>query len=140
MVDNVLICNKVKRLMEYYNELKSFSNLSLDEYKSNIIVKRAIERQIQLVVECTTDINNMILKRIAEAPPKDYFNSFIDLAEHNVLSMDYALEIAPSTGLRNIIVHQYEQINDEIVYASIDKIFKYYKQYIDIISKYLGCE
>ena len=67
------------------------------------------------------------------------FNSFIDLAENNVLDMEFALKIAPSTGLRNILVHEYQKIDDEIVFKSIDNIFRYYLVYIGIISSYLRC-
>ena len=67
------------------------------------------------------------------------FNSFIDLAENNVLDMEFALKIAPSTGLRNILVHEYQKIDDEIVFKSIDNIFRYYLEYIEIISSYLRC-
>jgi uncharacterized protein YutE (UPF0331/DUF86 family) len=67
------------------------------------------------------------------------FNSFIDLAENNVLDMEFALKIAPSTGSRNILVHEYQKIDDEIVFKSIDNIFRYYLVYIGIISSYLRC-
>jgi len=94
---------------------------------------------MQLIVESATDINNMILKKKGKGPSRDYYNSFIDLAENNVIDMDLAVKIAPSTGLRNILVHEYQIIDDEIVYNSISNIKKYYLEYIDILSKYLGC-
>ncbi len=103
------------------------------------MVKRSVEREIQLIVESATDINNMILKKIDRSPSKDYYNSFIDLAENNVVNMDFALKIAPSTGLRNILIHEYEKIDDKIVYNSIKNVKMLYLKYIDIISKYLGC-
>jgi uncharacterized protein YutE (UPF0331/DUF86 family) len=94
---------------------------------------------MQLIVECATDINNMILKKQGKGPSRDYYNSFIDLAENNVMDMEFAVRIAPSTGLRNILVHEYQKIDDEIVFNSINNVKKYYLEYIDVISKYLGC-
>ena len=60
-------------------------------------------------------------------------------AENKVIDMDFALKIAPSTGLRNILVHEYQKIDDKIVYHSLNNIHQYYSQYIDVLSKYIGC-
>ena len=140
MLDNIVICKKLGILIEYYKEFNQLTEtLTLETYNKNIMVKRSVEREIQLIVESATDINNMILKKIDRSPSKDYYNSFIDLAENNVVNMDFALKIAPSTGLRNILIHEYEKIDDKIVYNSIKNVKMLYLKYIDIISKYLGC-
>ncbi len=140
MQDNEIICAKLEVMLGYYNELINVvKNVTFENYKENILVKRTIEREIQLIVESATDINNMILKKLNKGPAKDYFNSFIELAENNIIDVDFALKIAPSTGLRNILVHEYNKINDEIVFNSISNIINYYNRYFEIVSKYLGC-
>ena len=101
MSDHDRICSKLDRLHSYYTELKSLAALSLEEYMSNSIYRRAVERTIQLIVECATDINNMLLKMYNKKGATDYFNSFIDIAEQNIIPAEFALKIAPSTGLRN---------------------------------------
>jgi len=53
--------------------------------------------------------------------------------------MDFALKIAPSTGLRNILVHEYEEIDDEIVYFSISTCLQFYLEYMELINRYLKC-
>lgn len=132
------IQNKLEKIYIYYEELKGYSDISREEYKQNLMQKRAIERVMQLIVEVATDINNMLLKMQGKPGASDYFNSFIDVAEEGVMPLEFALEIAPSTGLRNIIVHEYEQINDDIVYASIEFFLKYYKQYIKLVADYIN--
>ncbi|MEA4924301.1 MAG: DUF86 domain-containing protein [Syntrophomonadaceae bacterium] len=139
MSDKDKICAKLDRLYNYYEELKNLSVISLEEYKCNSIYRRAIERTMQLIVECATDINNMILRMNGSKGASDYFNSFIDIAELNIIPVEFALQIAPSTGLRNILVHEYEEIDDTIVYRSIDLCLKHYLKYMDLINKYLGC-
>ena len=140
MPDNTAICRKLELLAGYYHELMEISSgITLESYVNNTILRRAVEREIQLIVECATDINNMILKSLKAGPSKDYFNSFIDLAENNVITMEIALKIAPSTGLRNILVHEYRKIDDNVVFQSIKHVREYYKDYMDAVSKYLGC-
>ncbi|MDD4802551.1 MAG: DUF86 domain-containing protein [Syntrophomonas sp.] len=137
MCDKDRICNKLGKLYSYYEELKNFSAISLEEYKCNSVYRRAIERTMQLIVECATDINNMLLRMNGSKGASDYFNSFIDIAELNIIPVEFALEIAPSTGLRNILVHEYEEIDDAIVYRSIEMCLKHYLKYVALINKYL---
>jgi len=54
--------------------------------------------------------------------------------------LDFALTIAPSTGLRNILVHEYAKIDDTIVYHSIADTLKHYGRYVKEIAAYLDCE
>ena len=139
MPDKDKIRAKLVKLYYYHQELKGFADITLQEYKDNSIYRRAIERVMQLIVECATDINNMLLTMHGNKGATDYFNSFIDIAELNIIPMEFALQIAPSTGLRNILVHEYEEIDDNIVYHSIENCLNNYLNYIDYINHYLNC-
>jgi|SRR6056297_215600 len=65
-------------------------------YQSNIILKRAVERDLEIIGEAV----NRILKKDPEFP------------------IEYAKRIV---GLRNQIIHAYDNISDEIVWAIISK-------------------
>jgi uncharacterized protein YutE (UPF0331/DUF86 family) len=80
----------------------------------------------------------MLLKMHGNKGAVDYFNSFIDIAEQDIIPIEFALKIAPSTGLRNILVHEYEEINDEVVYNSINTCLQYYLEYMNLINQYLN--
>ena len=99
------------------------------------ISKYAVERLIQLIVDLALDINNIILAYLQKPPASDYFNSFIDLAECGVLPESLAVKIAPSTGLRDRLVHEYETINDRIVFESISETIEQYIIYMKEINK-----
>lgn len=129
--------NKLLKLKEYIEQLERVRPKTYEEYISDITVKYTVERIIQLIVDVALDINNTILAYMKKPPAADYFNSFIDLSECGVLDCTFAASIAPSTGLRNRLVHEYEKINDEIVFNSIEKIIDMYKNYMMLISKFI---
>ena len=133
-----IVQEKLAALQQYYQELKELENITHNEYCSNNLYKRSTERLIQLIVEAATDINNILLKTLDKGISPDYFSSFIKLAEAGVITMDFALEIAPSTGLRNIIVHEYQRIDDSLVYNSIKTTLKYYLLYMKLIDDYIN--
>ena len=131
------INEKLIKLEEYLKELKDYKPERFQQYISNKKNKYAVERLLQLIIDLALDINNMIIKGEGGYPASDYFNSFINLIELGVFDDDFANEIAPSTGLRNRLVHEYERVNDKIVYNNIDKTINYYKKYLKYIMKYL---
>ena len=76
-------------------EIDSFlpsEKISLSDYKNDLLLKRAIERNLEIIGEAM----NRILK---EEP-------------------DFPIEEAPRiVGLRNQIIHGYDSISDEIIWA-----------------------
>lgn len=136
-MNNALI-EKLIKLEVYLAELIELKPNSYQKYLSNKTERYAIERLTQLVIDLALDINNIIIKDNGGYPAPDYYSSFIELIELKVLEQSFAEEIAASTGLRNRLVHEYEKINNRIVYDSITKTAQYYRQYIRLIKKYIG--
>ncbi len=97
--DKEIMQEKLSALQSYYRELKELQDITYEEYCSSNLYRRTVERLLQLIVETATDINNMVLKMISKETPTDYYSSFIKMAEYNVFPMDFALEIAPTTGM-----------------------------------------
>jgi uncharacterized protein YutE (UPF0331/DUF86 family) len=132
-----IVREKLAALQSYYKELAELQHITFEDYRSNHLYKRTIERLLQLIVEAATDINNMVLKGTGEETPADYYSSFIKMAEAKVFPMEFALGIAPSTGLRNIVVHEYQKIDDRLVHASIQNTMKHYLRYMEYLEDYL---
>ena len=137
MIDKRILKRKLSKLREYLRELQPFIKISLQDYLNDYKNKRTVERDIQLIVECATDINSHILVETQENPPKDYYVSFTELTKLHVLPHNFALSIAETAGLRNRLVHEYEEIKDKIVYRNIEKVLSLYQEYIEHILKYL---
>lgn len=137
MVDKQVVQRKLKKLNQYLNELSTFRNISWEEYIKNFQHQRAVERLIQLIVDVATDINAHAVVDAGKPSPRDSFDSFIQAAKLGMFPLDFAKKIAPSTGERNIIVHEYEQIDDGIVYDSINDTLVMYKQYYDYVLSFI---
>lgn len=136
MADIDLINRKLRKLASYLEELKPIGEKSFDEYKKDYFVKRTTERCIQLIVECATDINAQILVGVG-TPPADYYESFIKVGEIGVIPEDFAAKLAPSAGLRNRLVHEYEEIKNKIVYISINETVSQFTKYMEYVTAYL---
>lgn len=137
MINKDLILSKLLKIKNYIQELKTFSNITFEEYKRDFIKKRAVERLILLLVEVATDINSYVIVEIGKNPPTDYYDSFIKAIEIGLISKQLGEKLAPSAGLRNRLVHEYDEINDDIVFNSINEVTKLYTTFIKEVNDYL---
>jgi uncharacterized protein YutE (UPF0331/DUF86 family) len=137
MIDIPLVIRKLARLNMYLDKLEPIGKHSYNEYLSDFYLKSSTERLIQLIVECALDINSHVLVESGKRPPEDYTSSFIRVAEIKLISPELAQRIKGSGGMRNILVHEYMDIDDEKVYKIIPTAISYYKEYIKQVDNYL---
>jgi uncharacterized protein YutE (UPF0331/DUF86 family) len=69
-----------------------------------------------------------ILVQDGHGAPAGYYQGFFRLADHGILSRELAEALAPSMGLRNRLVHEYENIVDAIVLDRNRKVQRLFTQ------------
>ncbi|GAB7389245.1 DUF86 domain-containing protein [Bacillaceae bacterium] len=137
MADSQVVHRKLTKMSEYLRELNELIALPPQEFFRHFYYMRSAERLLQLLVDVAVDINNHILVDEGYPAGKDYYSSFFDLIKLGVYNETFACQIAPSAGLRNILVHEYEEIDEEIVRQSMTKAASLYREYMGFILKYL---
>jgi uncharacterized protein YutE (UPF0331/DUF86 family) len=105
----------------------------LQDFKQQLIV----ERLLHLLVEAATDINSHLLVSLNQPSPDSYFDSFIAVGRNQIIPLALAYQLAPATGLRNRLVHEYDAINPVIVFQSIASALDLFPQYLTHIQNYL---
>lgn len=136
MVRVELVERKLEALANYLDELRTLRPTDLQEYQTDLARRRAIERLLQLVVEVATDINTHLAAESGQVPD-DYFESFWNAARLGAIDDKLARALAPSAGLRNRLVHEYEALDDGQVFASIDRALRLFPVYIRQILTFL---
>lgn len=137
MIDIDLVRRKLSRLNMYLDRLKPVTELSFSEYSSDFYKKTSAERLIQLIVECASDINNHVILESGERPPEDYRSSFIRAAEVGLIDHELADRLKGSGGMRNIIVHEYMDVDDKKIYEILPTAISDFKEYISQVDDFL---
>lgn len=137
MIDSDLIRRKLSRLNMYLDKLKPISEHTYTEYLSDFYMKTAAERLIQLIVECASDINSHVVIESGHRPPEDYTSSFIKAAEVGLVTHELANKLKGSGGMRNIIVHEYMEIDDRKIYEILPVAISDFKEYIRQVDNFL---
>jgi uncharacterized protein YutE (UPF0331/DUF86 family) len=137
MIDRDLVRRKLSRMNLYLDKLAPIAAKTFKEYISDFYLKTSAERLIQLIVECASDINNHIVLELKQRPPEDYASSFIRAAEVGLITRQLADLLKGSGGMRNIIVHEYMEIDDKKVFAVLPQAISGFKKYIKQVDRFL---
>lgn len=100
-------------------------------------IARAIERLVQLVIEAAVDINVHVATEIEGSPPPDYRASFAAAARCGVVPVELATRLAPSAGLRNALIHDYADVDDARVHASIGLALSGFREFAASVHQWL---
>lgn len=128
---------KILLMLKYVRRLRGFESVTAEDYFNSFDLQLISERLIQLLVEAATDINTYLLVELHQVSPPSYFDSFILAGQNGIIAQDLAAKLAESAGMRNRLVHQYDEINTEIVFSAIPKALQQYALYIRQVTDYL---
>jgi len=114
-----------KRLLKFEHvlrKLKVLSEIPLEKYlKDEGILDRA-ERNLQIAVQVCIDIGSHVIAEKGYRPPYSYADIFKVLEEEGCLPEDLANTMQQIAGFRNILVHEYLEVDNKIVYECLQKI------------------
>ncbi|KST67901.1 type VII toxin-antitoxin system HepT family RNase toxin [Mastigocoleus testarum] len=136
-IDSEIILARLRLIAKYYNTLEQFSDVSLDDFLGDFNKQLIVERLLQLMIQSAIDINNHILSRLQPDNVVSNFEVFIELAKCDVITEDLAIKLAPSAGLRNRLVHEYDDIDSSQVFKAISFALQQYPLYVKQINNYL---
>lgn len=118
-IEAELVRRKLARIRRNLDELEPIAELSLGEYRTDLMRRKAVERLLQEAIEAAVDVNLHLLRALDRPTPPDYYESFVALGRTRVLSAELADRLAPAAGLRNRLVHEYDEIDDEKVLEAV---------------------
>ena len=113
------INQKIDELSDFLLELKEIVPPRLDDYLNNIIIKAACERYFEKIIEAMVDLSFMIIKHKKLNFPDDDNSIFSFLTQEEIISEELALKLRKAKGMRNIIVHEYGDLDDKLVFQAV---------------------
>lgn len=138
MLDRDLIQRKVKLILEDLDRLRGYKDCSYGEIARDFVKEAVIERLLEKVITRAIDINQHILSVLGKGEEKirGYEDTFHALSGLGVYDTEFAARIARSAGLRNRLVHEYNDTDPAIIFASVGDALKQYTHYCEAILKF----
>ena len=121
----------MEKLNVCLNKLEPFKSKEKEEIIQDPYLQDIIERNLEVSAQSVIDIANRIISIENLEKPLDYYDAIMRLGEAGILPLEFAKELAPIAGFRNILVHDYLDINWDEVYNNLhqlDDISKFMQQ------------
>ncbi len=136
-IDKAIIRRKLAVIIENLNALGPISGMTREEYIQNLYKRKATERLLQELIEAAIDINIHLIVQTGNIAPDDYYKSFIDAGRFSIIPIALAEKLAPSAGLRNRLVHEYDLIEHAIVLDAAQMAEKLYSEYVKQVESFI---
>lgn len=121
MVDKTLILRKLAELEEYLGQIREFSSVSAEKYSGDWKTRRIVERTLQIMIELCIDVAGHIISDRSLRVPVSYADTFKSLMEAGLITPQISDIMDKMAKFRNIVVHQYEKVDTEIVIMILRK-------------------
>jgi uncharacterized protein YutE (UPF0331/DUF86 family) len=79
------------------------------------------------------DAASHLLRERFRVSPASYREALLELGRRGLVDLELAARVAPSAGLRNFIVHQYDEIDPRRVFAGARDALAWFPAYMAAI-------
>ncbi len=139
MIDKERIMTKIDELDSYLSDLLKITPENFGDFKK-IEIKRSSERLLQLSIECVIDICKIIVSNLRLGLPSEENDLFSKMEKEKIISDELAGLLKEMKGFRNILVHEYAVVDDEIVYSFVKNRLDDFRKFRKEIISWIGEE
>lgn len=137
-MDRAIISQKLESLRRCIARLESRRPSSAEQLKADLDLQDIVALNLTRAVQLSVDIAAHWLAEHAEvASPQTMGQTFSLLAECGVIDEDLARRLRKSVGFRNIVVHNYETVDWDIVFAICSRQLEDFRKFASAIATLL---
>jgi uncharacterized protein YutE (UPF0331/DUF86 family) len=137
VIDRDLVVRKMAMILDDLRAATPISEKSLDAYLASDLDEIVTERYLERMIGRMIDVNYHLITAAGHAPPRDYYDSFTHLARLRILPPAFASQIATCAGLRNRLVHEYDEIDPRRVHEALVAAIRDFPEYLRHVHDYL---
>ncbi len=118
MIDDVII-NKIETIKRCINRIHEEYLGFEDEFYQNYTKQDSIVLNLERLSQATIDISTHIIRVEKLGIPKTSREVFVLLEENKIVSKEISHSMQKMVGFRNLAVHDYQNLNLDIVVAIV---------------------
>lgn len=136
MVDPDRVRTKLGKLEGYLRGLQEKQDASRDAYRRDRDLQDIVERRFEKAIQASLDIAAHVVAAEGFREPENYGDLFDILGEEDVLSPSLSNEMVEMAGFRNVLVHEYADIQDDRVYDHLQNLDRF-RKFAEAIQRFL---
>jgi uncharacterized protein YutE (UPF0331/DUF86 family) len=138
LVDRHVVQARIGKLREYLTLLRKIRGLASEaRFVRDPLIYGNAERYLQLAIQAVLDISNHVVADTDSRLPSDNKELFQVLATRKIISAALARRLVSMAGFRNILVHEYLEIDRHRVYQVLRRELGDFDRFIRAVTKLL---
>ncbi len=138
MVNKEIANGLLNNLKNYISQLRDAKDINYRKFKLDIRSQRFVVHTLQIAVESAMDIAHHIISDDKMREPKTYAEAFAVLAENGVISEGMENTGRMMAQFRNKIVHNYEDVDLNVLYSIFTNKLDDFEQFICEIEEWIN--
>ena len=120
----------------YLDEFTEIRPDTLSQYIKDFKTKAACERYTEKLIEAMIDLAFLSIREKGLVSPENDLQAFDILSKHKIIPPALTEKLKDAKRMRNILAHEYGEVDDEIVFNSIhEELERDVKDFINAIKK-----
>lgn len=128
---------RLQKLEEYLQILISLRGTTAQELQTDINKRAKAERFFQLAIEVCLDVAELLISDQRLRTPQKAREAIEILGEAGIIDKDFAKEFSKVASFRNILVHDYLDIDYEKVADDLNNHLEDFEKFAKAVAKYL---
>jgi uncharacterized protein YutE (UPF0331/DUF86 family) len=118
-LDAATVAARLRLIHDALDDLAQLGDVDADRLRSDRLARRVVERCLAHVVDTAAAVNAHLVGAALGHAPRDLADSFDLAVEAGVLPADLGARLRNSAGMRNVIVHAYQDLDLDRVAAAV---------------------
>jgi uncharacterized protein YutE (UPF0331/DUF86 family) len=119
LVDRYVVHARVEKIRGYVALLRKIRGADERHFVADPLVYGNAERYLQLAIQAVLDVSHHIVADRNLGLPSDSKELFGLLAKQKILSLPLSRKLVSMAGFRNVLVHEYLEIDRHRVYRAL---------------------
>jgi uncharacterized protein YutE (UPF0331/DUF86 family) len=138
VVDRYVVQARIAKIREYVALLRQIRSMTDERrFTNDPLTYGNAERYLQLAIQSVLDISNHVVADLGLGLPADSKELFVLLAKRKIVSTRLAKKLTSMAGFRNLLVHEYLEIDRHRVYQVLRDDLGDFEKFIKAVSKLL---
>ena len=138
MVDSVRVLRLLRSITDDVDVLRHEAEADKDR-RSDPMWLRGVKYTFLTAIEASIDVAQHICSTQGWGPPADNGDALKLLGRHGVLTAEGSDAMRKAVGFRNVLVHEYVKVSDEIVISRLEDLSDL-DQFVERVTAFVSAE
>jgi uncharacterized protein YutE (UPF0331/DUF86 family) len=137
-LDDAVILAKLRIMRRLLDELERLGRVDVERFTEEFAVQLVVERIMSQLVDLASSINAHVVAVETAVAPANIRQSFTAASAVGLISHDLADQLAPSAGLRNVLVHAYVDLDVTRLADAAPLATEQYGEYVRQVARWVA--